>query len=336
MCDPSMPGATGPGGACSSPGSSLGAGGSPNSIYSPVSSGTSVIDPKLKAPSTDELVLGGDYEVLRDGRLGLQYAKRWMTNTIEDMSNDDAQTFFFGNPGRGIAKGFPKAVRKYDAATLYFSKAYSQGWLVQASYTLSWLRGNYGGLFRADDLQFDPHQSSDFDLKSLITNRKGPLPGDNRHFIKFFAAKDLPLPGKAGFVTPGLSFRASSGGPTNYLGAHPLYQQDQVYILKAGSGERLPWVCSADLRLAYGYSFTKTRSISATIDIFNLFNFQSAVARDQRYTTATVAPVTSGGLANLTNANGTPFNPADINPNFGHASAYQPPRVFRFGLKGTF
>ncbi|MDB4988899.1 MAG: hypothetical protein JWN04_4077, partial [Myxococcaceae bacterium] len=334
-CDPSQPGAIN--GACAAPGAYVqGAGDPPNSKYSPISQGTSVVAPKLKAPSTDEFVLGGDYEILRDGRLGIMYAKRWLTNTVDDMSTDDAKTFFFGNPGHGIAKSVPKAVRKYDGITLSFTKAYSQGWMLQASYTLSWLRGNYGGLFNPDSGQFDPHMNSSFDISQLITNTKGPLPGDNRHYVKFFAAKDVDLPGKWGFVTPGVSFRAYSGGPTNYLGAHPIYQQESVYILPAGSGARLPWVASADLRLAYGYRFTKTRSISATVDIFNLFNFQSGIARDQRYTATAVNPITSGGITQLTNYDGTPFDPTNKNANFGHLSAYQPPRVFRFGLKGTF
>jgi hypothetical protein len=329
ICNPGQPGALDPTGSCNSADSSLG--------YASFSNGTSLVDPKLKAPSNDELVLGGDYEVLRDGRLGLQYAMRRLTNTVEDMSSDEGTTFFFGNPGRGIGRGYPKAERKYDAATLYFTKAYSDGWLVQTSYTLSFLRGNYGGLFRADDLQFDPHQSGDFDLQSLSANKRGYLPGDNRHFLKLFAAKEVLLPGKAGFLTPGVSFRAYSGGPTNFLGAHTYYGQDQVYILPRDSGERLPWVASLDLRLAYGYQFTKTRSLSATIDVFNVFNFQSATARDQRYTTSAVNAVTDGGgLANLTNADGTPFDTSSVNPNFGRPSAYQAPRVFRFGLKGTF
>jgi hypothetical protein len=213
---------------------------------------------------------------------------------------------------------------------------FSDGWVAQASYTLSYLRGNYGGLFRADDLQLDPHQNSDFDLQSLTVNRKGPLPGDNRHFLKLFGAKEVVLPGKYGVLTPGLSFRAYSGGPTNYLGSHPVYGPDQVYILPRGDGERLPWVYSADLRLAYGYNFSKNRGIALTVDIFNLFNFQHATSRDQRYTPAAVAPVTNGGLANLTNADGTPFDDNTRNPNFGRPIAYQPPRIFRFGLKGTF
>ena len=41
------------------------------------------------------------------------------------MSRDNGQTYFLGNPGYGIAKDFPKAERKYDAVTLYFTKAFA-------------------------------------------------------------------------------------------------------------------------------------------------------------------------------------------------------------------
>ncbi|HEY6877336.1 MAG TPA: TonB-dependent receptor [Polyangiales bacterium] len=319
--------------ACLDPNNLLGVGDAPNAKYIELSSGTSVIDPKLKAPSNDELVFGGEYEIVRDGRLGLNYTRRWLTNTIEDMSLDDARTFFFGNPGHGIARDFPKAQRRYDAGTLYFTKMFSDGWIAQTSYTLSWLRGNYGGLYRADDRQFDPHQNSDFDLRSLFVNRKGDLPGDNRHYIKAFGAKEFVLPGKWGVVTPGLSLRAYSGGPTNYLGSHPVYLTDQVYILPRGAGERLPWVTTIDLRIAYGYQFTKTVGISATFDIFNLFNFQAAIARDQHYTNDVVAAVRNKSELPTVDVNGNMVTP---NPNFGNPAAYQPPRTFRFGLKGTF
>jgi hypothetical protein len=305
----------------------------PNSQYDQYSAGTSLVDPKLKAPSTDEVVAGFDFEVMRNARLGISYTKRWLNNTIEDMSRDEGHTFFFGNPGHGIAKDFPKAVRKYDGVTLQFTKLFGDGWLSQASYTVSWLRGNYGGLYRADDLQFDPHQSSDFDLRSLITNRYGPLPGDHRHYIKLFGAKELKLPGRYGVITPGAAFRAFSGNPSNYLGTHPIYGPDQVYILPRGEGERLPWNFNFDARLAYGFELAKGRSISFTVDVFNLFNFQGVTARDQRYTSTAVNPVTAGGLDALQSADGSEVV---VNPNFGRTTQYQAPRVFRFGLKGSF
>jgi hypothetical protein len=307
----------------------------PNARYDAYSSSTSVIDPHLRAPSTDELVLGGDYEIVQNGRIGLNYTKRWLNDTIEDMSRDAGTTFFFGNPGRGIARDFPKAQRRYDGVNLYFTKLFSRGWIAQGSYTLSWLRGNYSGLFRPEDLQFDPHQSADFDLRELYANRSGPLPGDHRHFIKLFGAKQFDLPSGLGYVMPGLALRAYSGGPTNLLGAYEAYI-DNVYIEPRGSGQRLPWTYSADLRLVYGVKLDQQRTISFTFEVFNLFNFQSAEARDERYTADNVRAVDGGSVRDLTTPDGTAFNPANKNPNFGRPTAYQAPRIFRFGLKGTF
>src|SRR5262249_17319900 len=165
-------------GACLNPNVLLPIGSAPNRNFIVNGASATPVDPDLKPPSSDEFSLGGEYEIMPHGRIGLAYTKRWLNRTIEDMSRDEGQTFFFGNPGYGIASDFPKARRNYDALTLYFGKLFSRGWLAQASYTLSWLRGNYGGLFRAEDLQLDPHQTSDFDLRSLLVNRDGPLPGD--------------------------------------------------------------------------------------------------------------------------------------------------------------
>jgi hypothetical protein len=182
-------------------------------------------------------VLGGEYDLFQSARTGVAYTRRWMNDVIEDMSRDEAQTYFIGNPGRGIAKDFPE--RDYDAITWYFTKSLFKNWLLQFSYTLSWLRGNYAGLFRPETLQLDPNINSDFDLKSLVVNREGPLPGDHRHNLKLFGAYDLKLP-KRMQLTFGGSFLASSGGPTSLLGSHPLYGSDEVFVLPRGSGERLP------------------------------------------------------------------------------------------------
>ena len=76
-----------------------------------------------------------------------------------------------------------------------------------------------------------------------------------------------------------------------------------------------------------------------TVDAFNLFNFQGVVARDQRYTQASVQPIQGGtakDLGALTYEDGTPFDPADKNPNYGNPSMYQAPRTVRLGAKVTF
>ncbi len=328
-----------PDGDCFDDGALVPIGDPPNNDYIVAGAGTVPVDPDLEPPSADEIVLGAEYELVEHGRVGLTYVRRWLNYTIEDMSRDETNTFFFGNPGYGIAADFPKARRDYDAVTAHFTKTFSKRWIGNASYTLSWLRGNYSGLFRAEDLQLDPHQNSDFDLESLTVNREGDLPGDHRHSIKVFGAYVFDL-GDVGVVTPGLALRARSGAPSNLLGSHTLYGPDQVYILPRGSGERLPWSFRSDVRLEFAHDFDDDHSIALVIDVFNLLDIQSAVARDERYTEASVNPVESGDVSDLTYEDGSSFDPDDPdlgrNPNFGRVVQYQEPRIFRFGVKGTF
>ena len=96
------------------------------------------------------------------------------------MSRDDGNTYFIGNPGQGFAKDFPKAVRNYDAVTVYFTKTFADLWLAQASYTWSRLYGNYSGLFRPETGQLDPNINSDFDLLSLTTTATARCPATAR------------------------------------------------------------------------------------------------------------------------------------------------------------
>jgi outer membrane receptor protein involved in Fe transport len=332
----------------------------PNTKWRASGAGGEPIDPDIKPQSTDAIVAGAEYEVIKDGRVGLTYTKMWMNHVIEDMSRDEAITFFLGNPGEGMAHDFPKAVRNYDAVTLHFTKVFTDEWLVQASYTWSYLRGNYAGLFRPETGQLDPNINSDFDLTSLMPNRTGPLPGDRTHQIKVFAAKDWVISSEH-HVRTGLGANAHSGEPTNALGAHDLYGTDEVFILQRGSQARLPWNYAADLQLGYSYNFDKDKTISVSIDVFNLFNFQGTTQIDQTYTRNAVLPVDgatkinpNGTITGLRNSDGTIFGDrrdlmlnctvanevpkpeCPINPNYRNPSQYQPPRVFRFGVRATF
>ena len=313
----------------------------PNRYWVPTSGGKVPVDPDISPQSSDEFVLGGEYEIIQNGRLGAQYTKRWMNNVIEDMSRDEANTYFIGNPGKGIAADFPEAIRDYDAVTLYFQKAFADLWLAQVSYTVSYLRGNYAGLFRPETGQLDPNINSDFDLQSLLVNREGPLPGDRTHDIKIFGAKAFEIPG--GMVLDlGLTFRTRSGGPTNLTGAHAIYGADEIFILPRGSGERLPWVHNVDGHIGYSFDLAKDSQLIISMDVFNIFNFQEVTQIDQRYTSEDVAqPCIDGAAADLPSCiqlvSGEPFNDkVHKNPNFGNPVTYQTPRTFRFGARVTF
>jgi outer membrane receptor protein involved in Fe transport len=310
----------------------------PSQVWNRTGGSKEPVDPDLSPQSSDEFVVGGEYEVFPDARVGVTYTHRYLNKAIEDMSRDEANTYFIGNPGYGIAKDFPKAVRNYDAMTLYFNKTYSNTWLVTTSYTLSRLYGNYAGLFRPETGQLDPNINSDFDLRSLLPNRMGPLPADRTHQLKIYGAKDFLLPGGQDILI-GLTFKTRSGAPLNYLGSHPIYGSGEVYVLPRGEAGRGDWIHTFDARLGYSVRLNKNAQLGVTMDVFNLFNFQGAVGRDPEYTRSDVLPCAAGGKlpACVKHSDGTPFVEAtDKNPNFLKPTVYQEPRTFRFGAKITF
>jgi outer membrane receptor protein involved in Fe transport len=313
--------------------------------------GRAFVDPDLKPGSSTELSGGVEYEIIPQGRFGATFIHRETNQIIEDMSRDEAATYFIGNPGEGIAKDFPKAKRIYNAGIFQFTKAFSDDWLAQASYTITSLVGNWDGYFRPQTAQLDPATNADFDLRSLIVNRRGPLDGDRRHEIKLYGAKDWQLD-QGVRLTTGLSYRARSGGPTSFIGNHVVYGQE-VFLLPRGEGERLPWQHNVDLHTALGVWQSKTNSISITADVFNLFNFQAITAQSQSYTLSNVSPITDAGQQSspylpgrdkqeinpdfIKGAPGQPaFTAAQRNPNFGQPTAYQDPLTIRIGLRTTF
>ncbi|OGQ17317.1 MAG: hypothetical protein A2138_25695 [Deltaproteobacteria bacterium RBG_16_71_12] len=319
---------------------------SPNQKWIVTGGGRTAVDPNLQVPSSDEVMVGGELEVFRDARVAATYTRRWINVAIEDMSRDEANTYFIGNPGYGIATDFDKAVRDYDAVTVLFHKQWSEGWLGQASYTYSMLRGNYAGLFRPETEQLDPNINSDFDLKSLTVNRGGALPFDRNHQFKTFAAREFEAAHDTKFTLGG-GASAISGAPTNYLGSHALYGGDEVFILPRGSGERLPWVFSGDVHGGFTITPVKGHALEFTVDVFNVFNFQAATLVDETYTEADVNPLqncqqgvrdscTVDDLGKLQYADSTPYDQLDNNQNFGQPLEFQAPRTVRLGLRWSF
>jgi hypothetical protein len=318
----------------------------PNQLWNRTGGDKVPIDPDISPQSSDEFVVGGEYEIFSDARVGLTYTHRYLNRAVEDMSRDEANTYFLGNPGYGIAADFPKATRDYDAVTAFFQKNFSNNWLANVSYTASALRGNYAGLFRPETGQLDPNINSDFDLKSLLPNRTGPLPADRTHSIKIYAAKDFIIPGGMDLLIGG-SFRTRSGTPLNFLASHPIYGSDEIFILPRGAGGRNDWIHNVDFKIGYSIRLSKESTASISMDIFNIFNFQGVTSRDQTFTTTDAAPIVNkDGSAptvndlndpkKFTHTDGTPILASERNANFGNPTSYQDPRQFRFGAKVSF
>lgn len=240
-----------------------------NSARYGIPSGINLVTPGLKPQYMDEFVVGAEYEVLADLRLGVSYQNRRLGRVIEDTSPDGGRTYIISNPSEFDAgeeqkllaaiqsmpegptrkalisrlqlfrdtRRFDQPSRVYQALQITTTKRFSRAFYVQGSYTYSSLRGNYPGLLSPDNGQLDPNISSQYDLFELLANRYGPLPADRPHSVKLDGYYTFDL-GKAGSVTTGARFSALSGSPIGVLGRHALYGPKEAFVLPRGSGGR--------------------------------------------------------------------------------------------------
>ncbi len=330
--------------------------------------GNRLVAPGTRSQHMDEIVLGVEYEVLRDLKVGLVGVHRGLGRALEDLSPDNGSTFVIGNPGEvdrkavrdlraqamatddpaeaarlGFLAGayesvgeFDRARRTYQAIELSAVKFFSQSFMARASYTLARLRGNYPGLFSPDTDQLDPNFTSMYDLPELMANRYGPLPGDRPHAFKAEGYYRLAMTEKDSVVL-GARARAASGRPTSALGSHA-YGVGETFVLPRGSAERTPLQSSLDVHAAYGRQLGRGVAVEAFVNVFNALNQQTATRRDEIYTFDVVRPIVGGDDEDLEHIkkSGIVNEAASVNPNHGNPTDSQLPLAVQLGARLTF
>jgi hypothetical protein len=233
---------------------------------------------------------------------------------------------------KGLAEQ-PKPERTYDALTLSAAKRFARNWMVNATYTYSRLIGNYNGLYDSDNGYFAPNGGQAYDTPELTLNRRGPLANDRPHAGRVDGYYQIPV-GK-GTITAGLSFAAYSGIPRNYVAQW--YSGVQImFLLPRGAAGRTPAVTQTDFKVAYRRPLTKTTSMEAFIDFFNVFNERTALQLDDNYTFDLAAPIVNGNVNDLKYAKNIEGRPLPLNPNFGQGTVFQSPFHGRLGLRFLF
>ncbi|HWU91095.1 MAG TPA: carboxypeptidase regulatory-like domain-containing protein [Kofleriaceae bacterium] len=301
--------------------------------------GTEFVSPGLRGQYTDEVILGTEFQIVPEFKLGLNYIHRAMPRVIEDISTDGGNSYLITNPGedfsgaaakqraeaaRLMATGnpddaalaevylnratqldavsrFEKPIRNYDALVLSAVQRPTKRSLLQASYTYSVSKGNYPGLFSTETNQLDPNLTSLYDLPDLMANRYGNLGLDRPHNLKLDGFYQFDLK-KAGVLTTGASFRTQSGIAHNALGAHPVYGPGESYLLPRGSFERSPVTAQLDLQVGYGYRFNQHTMFEGFIRVFNVFDTQDELDVDENYTFDNAIPVIGGDARDLAHA----------------------------------
>ena len=351
-----------------------------STFYSPLA-------PDLKGMYTQQFGGGVQYEVLQDLTVGVDYLGRRVGNIIEDMSSDDGSNYFIANPtvsqpwtvaagpykditlnpmnaaGLSASSGniytvnWPAPTRSYDAFSVTVNKLFSKKWLAQASYTWSSLRGNFPGLFRAENGQLDPNITSEYDLVSLLGNKSGPLNGNRANQIKLAGSYNATLSPEVTLV-PSINFQAFSGAPVSATGCHPLYGCGEAYILPRGVVGDLNWTIQADLGAKLIWAIAGPYTLQFSLDIFNVLNMQTVQNVDMLYANGSadfLVPIQGAQCSSKTSA--TAKNPITalqaacpdlpylqtidgrrptVNLNFGRPVSYQSPISARFGVQLSF
>jgi outer membrane receptor protein involved in Fe transport len=296
--------------------------------------GNEYVAPGLQGQYSNEFILGAEYEVLPDIKVGLNYIHRDLPTIIEDTLVNGG-SYYIVNPGDNfdtqaaalaktataeLASNNPATVaqgqldqaraqnltqiknldtptRNYDAVQLQVTQRPTKDSLILASYTYSSEKGNYPGLFSTETGQLDPNITSEYDLEALLPNRYGPTGLDRPHNLKIdgFYRFDFK---KAGLLTLGGSFRVQSGIAHNVLGNDP-YGQNETYILPRGIDPRSPVSNEEDIHISYGYRLSKQVTLDVFMDIFNLFNQQQEASQDEAYTFNDVHPIVGGDMTDL-------------------------------------
>ena len=176
---------------------------------------------------------------------------------------------------------FDKPQRDYNALQFTLTRRFSKALYVQGSYTYSRTQGNYPGSYSPDNGQVDPNISSEYDLIELLANRNGPLPQDRPHYIKLDGYYTFDFH-KAGQLTTGIRFRASSGIPENALAGHYLYGPDESFLLPRGELGRGDFDHGLDLHVGYARNISHGMTLELFADIFNVYNDQGTLA-DRRH-----------------------------------------------------
>ena len=324
--------------------------------------GIEYVSPGLRGQHTDEMIVGAEFELRADLKIGANFIYRTLPVVIEDISVDGGNTYLITNPGfdfdaeaaaleteaaqlmasgdaaraallEGRAsslravKRLDKPVRDYAALQLTATQRPTKQWLLIASYTYSRSRGNYPGLFSTETGQNDPNITSLYDLPDLMANRYGPLGLDRPHNVKLDAFRAFDLGAKRGALVLGGSFRALSGIPHNVLAAHPIYGSGESYLLARGSSPRSPVTTQLDTRIAYAYPLRKGINLEAFVSVFNLFDSQTQLNADENYTFDSANPVIGGDPEDLAHVK-------TIDPATGHEINATPRLNKNFGNTG--
>ena len=316
-----------------------------------------LIDPDLKPVRSRTWDFGMERAVTDTTAFSVRYTRRQLDRTIEDTGilTEHGEVYYIANPGLGITadpkfwpKGFPvtpKAERVYDGVELRVDRRFSRNYQFAASYTISRLWGNYGGLASSDeDGRTSPNVNRYFDLPFMSFDKAGKLvygrlATDRPHALKFHGY--YTLKSKAGSTNFAPVFYAFSGTPLTT----EVQMVSSVPIFVNGRGDlgRTPVYSQTDFLVSHEFKPSSSREqmrVKLEFNIRNLFNQSTARSYYPGYVHVNDGQVNFASELDFFKGFDYKKMMADqklpTDPRFNMASAFQDPRTLLLGFHFYF
>jgi hypothetical protein len=194
--------------------------------------------------------------------------------------------------------GYPKAKRTYKAVDIFAEHPLRNGWYGKVNYTWSKSEGNMEGQTRSDTGQTDIGTSAAWDFPEFQLNSSGLLPNDRTHQLKAYGfyelTSELSLGANALIQTGrpktclGTNLDAeagTSGDPYGHEFGGPGYGAEYYNCAgkpaPRGSLGKMPTERRLDLNVTYRPNAFK--GFAVKMDVFNVFNKQTVLARQETY-----------------------------------------------------
>lgn len=258
--------------------------------------GFSRVDPSTDSQHVEELVVGGEYEVIPNLAVGIKYIQRDLKNIMEDALSADGD-YFIGNPGEGLMTGtfdlgyafgyndtlhtLPIPTREFTGVELTVQKRPTRNFQFLGSVLWSELEGSYDGLFQASTGQLDPNLNSAFDYFDFSVNNVGKLSNDREWQVKWDGLYTFDFG-----LSLGLSTHYRTGLPITAFGYSSGYQNWEYYLSERGAFGETDDEYEADLHLGYPIRFGNNLELNLLVDIFNVLDRQGETSVNDRFTNA--------------------------------------------------
>jgi len=245
-------------------------------------------DPDMKPVAQQEISLGAEKKLSEDMSVSVRLVQKHLIRTIEDIGfisiepGNTGELYINSNPGsaytlaqqeRFLGSGYwpePKAKREYYGANISLEKRFSHNWQGGINYTLSLVKGNYGGLSSTDESgRNSPNVERSFDFWYMmydITGNvvDGPLPQNRTHYFKAYSSYAFPIGLTVGVVAYG-----RSGNPiSTQLGCKNSYMYPNGY----GDLGNLPFTLWADIYAEWAIKISGRYTVALNAQINNVTN----------------------------------------------------------------